>query len=508
MKDLGRACAQSQRLVGLCIPFKMSSARRSGRLKGPRTTYTTDPFESAGISDDSGSEEQQKAKTERSKPALDQDSGSDDEFLAEEANEHEEEEEEEEDEEDDEEAYSDDETPKKQTSKASRRAGRSDYSGPDEPGSSAPTTSRTRNEKPQFSSAKSRQKILESSGSSSKARVPAAESRFRGCNDVKENESKPMHYMSTFGDDTRDLLAAVYARDRWARGVDTCLPTRYTLDHQNPLNEYEFGPTWGVAPEDVERERTSGWDWYYDAVIGQNFQRAQKMGPKLSETEARRKYLPHARKGKHTVLVGPANHQKAFHLGHHESMNFGEAWADVKAQKSDRVNANVREGWLISFEQKIQCLAWAPCQEGLSQYLAVVTPIRANQKEDDPSHNEEPFSPFRETPSYPCALQLWEFLGEHAGPVTRTLDMKTKPRLRLLVCTEWGDLRRIAWCPMGRAKRDADEQNGTKFVGLLAGIWGDGKMRVLDIKLSQGEATEFGKHLNCEGVDVTLNFNE
>ena len=61
---------------------------------------------------------------------------------------------------------------------------------------------------------------------------------------------------------------------------------------------------------------------------------------------------------------------------------------------------------------------------------------------------------------------------------------------------------------MGRAKRDADEQNGTKFVGLLAGIWGDGKMRVLDIKLSQGEATEFGKHLNCEGVEVTLNFNE
>jgi transcription factor C subunit 6 len=266
------------------------------------------------------------------------------------------------------------------------------------------------------------------------------------------------------------------------------------LDIQSKANDYEYGPTWGVAPEDMEKERTSGWDWYYDKVIGEKFRKAQRIGPKLKEADARRKYLPKPKKGKHTILMGAADDQKIFHLGHHESLNFGRAWGETKAQKSDRPSAIVREGWMISFEQKIQCLAWAPNQDGLSQYLVVVTQIRPEQKEKHPSHGSEPFSPFRTAPSYPCAVQLWEFTGKQAGPVTRTLDMEHKPLLRLVLCTDWGDIRRMAWCPMAREKRKEDDTNGMKTIGLLAGIWGDGKVRILDVKLGTGKKTEFGKY--------------
>jgi transcription factor C subunit 6 len=357
-----------------------------------------------------------------------------------------------------------------------------------------PMTPRTPGGRSRLNRVQSQQKLLESSGATSRGtKAPTNETRVRGCVDPRENVSKPMHYISTFGDDDRDLLAVIFTRDRWARGVDTCLPTRHTLEIQSTANDYEYGPTWGVAPEEIEKERTSGWDWYYDKVIGAELRKAQSNGPKLKEMDARRKYLPKAKKGKHTILMGPVDDQKVFHLGHHESLNFDLAWGDTKAQKSDRASTKVREGWLISFGQKIQCLAWAPNQDGISQYLAVVTLITPEQKEKHTSHGSEPFSPFRPAPSYPCALQLWEFKGKQAGPVTRTLDMETKPLLRLVLCTDWGDIRRIAWCPMAREKREEDDQNGIKTIGLLAGIWGDGKIRVLDVKLDPGKKTEFGK---------------
>lgn len=454
----------------------MPAARRSDRLKGPRAVYTNDPFESAGITDDSDSEERQKSMTPKRKRRREEDSASDDEFVAGEVND----EEEEEDEEDDvaDEAQGPDDVDEMNINERA----------------STPRTPKTLGGRHRPNTVQSQQKLLESGGAANRStKALTAENRVRGCVDPKENVSKPMHYISTWGDDDRDLLAVVYTRDRWARGVDTCLPTRHTLDIQSKANDYEYGPTWGVAPEDMEKERTSGWDWYYDKVIGEEFRKPQRIGPKLKEADARRKYLPKAKKGKHTILMGAANDQKTFHLGHHECLNFGQAWGETKAQKSDRPSANVREGWMISFEQKIQCLAWAPNQDGLSQYLAVVTEVTPEQKEKHPSHGSEPFSPFRTAPSYPCAVQLWEFTGKQAGPITRTLDMETKPLLRLVLCTDWGDIRRIAWCPMARDKREEDNQNGMKIIGLLAGLWGDGKMRVLDIKLGPGRETEYGK---------------
>jgi transcription factor C subunit 6 len=205
----------------------MASARRSGRLKGPRAVYTNDPFESAGITDESDSEEQRKSATRKGKRRRGDDSASDDEFVAAEVNDEEEEEEEDEDAADD--------------------GNKNGAYNPDDMGEmdmdervATPMTPRTPGGRSRLNRVQSQQKLLESSGATSRStKAPTNDTRVRGCVDPRENVSKPMHYISTFGDDDRDLLAVIFTRDRWARGVDTCLPTRHTLEIQSTANDYE-----------------------------------------------------------------------------------------------------------------------------------------------------------------------------------------------------------------------------------------------------------------------------
>ncbi|KAJ5683284.1 hypothetical protein N7462_006449 [Penicillium macrosclerotiorum] len=455
----------------------MASTRRSGRVKGPRTVYIEDPFESAGISDNSGSEKPSLTAKKKGKRRQRDDSSSDEEFVA----------------------------PASEEENDDRPEGGDDSEAADEEFGTihddveAMDVDRpkvTPKRKPKRAS-RARGTKTENGGTTPlpfwQAKTAADETHSRGVVDAKEHVSKVMHYMTTFGSDDRDLLSAVYGRDRWARGVDSCFPTRFSLDESKSGPDYEYGPTHGVAPGDMEKERTSGWDWYYDKDIGGRFRKRQRVDPKLKEADARRKYLPTPRKEKYTAFIGPLDNQQPVHLGHHEVYNYGDAWPEAKVQRSDGAGSKAREGWLMNFGQKIQCVAWAPNQDSLSQYLAVVTPITNEQKKKfDSPENDHP-SAFRPLPSYPCALQIWEFQGKKAGKITDTLDMSKKPRLRLTICTDWGDIRRISWCPMPREKREEDDKDGSKNLGLIAGIWGDGKVRVLDIKLGRSEKPEFVK---------------
>lgn len=139
-------------------------------------------------------------------------------------------------------------------------------------------------------------------------------------------------------------------------------------------------------------------------------------------------------------------------------------------------------------------MAWAPNQNGLSQYLAVAAPLTKDQKDEYRSEDSEPFSAFQPSRPFPSALQIWEVRAKSSETNTRPLDMDYKPQLRQLICADWGDLRRMAWCTIPRDKRDEDEEEPRKPIGLLATIWGDGKVRVLDIKIGRGtQETEFRK---------------
>ncbi|RAH48089.1 transcription factor TFIIIC subunit TFC6 [Aspergillus brunneoviolaceus CBS 621.78] len=304
----------------------------------------------------------------------------------------------------------------------------------------------------------------------------------RGSFNPLEHVGKAVHLRVMFGTDNRDLLAMIYARERWGGGVDSTFPTREALQRVRDGADYGYGLTFGVEPDLLKLESARGWDWYYTDAVRERFRLRQRVA-KLGEAAARRKYLARSR-GDHTVLLGPVDDQKEFTLGQHQVLDFGDAWAS-KAKAGSGCH-KVREGWLLNFGSKVQCLAWAPNQLGRTQYLAVVAPILPDQKAKVPDPLKDQAAPaFRPSAPYPCALQIWAFQAQESETLARKIDLGFRPHLRLALCTDWGDLRRLAWCPMPRSPRDEDDEDERETLGLLAGIWTDGYVRVIDVKVGR-----------------------
>lgn len=456
----------------------MAPARRSTRHTGSRRKYIDDPFKVAGVSEDSDSEEAAN-KTERKgkRTARDATDSTDEEFV---------------------DAHADDSVDE------------DDHDQID-----VPEDGEEALEEPNWDKTAGKRRGM-GTGHIKKRRpdgtvaLPRDDTHSRGTWNLGEYSGKALHLKLTFGTDERDVLAMIYSRDRWCRGIDSTLPTRTSLDKVHSAHDYKYGQTFGVEPEEVRRERTQAWDWYYIPSIGGKLREQQRV-EKMKEESARRTYMP-LPKGKHTVIIGPIDDQAVFHLGQNESVNFGEAWSELNSQErkgckpshdksgqaatSAEGKRRVREGWILNIGSKVQCLAWAPNQGGLIQHLAVVAPISDEQKKAFNTEEPKEAPAFSPSQPYPSALQIWTFKARQEDRPTKTLDTDFRPRLQLALCTNWGDLRRIAWCPVARDSREEDDKDALKNTGLLAGVWGDGKVRVLDIKISRDpDATEFCKEI-------------
>lgn len=459
----------------------MPSGRRSGRFKGPRAVYIDDPFKAAGISDDEDSTKQESSRKGNKKRAPTEDSASDNEFVAgsgEEADEGIEEEDEIEDE------------PEEEVEEEFGLE--ADASDPEE----------MEVDDIESTPRKERSIPFQHDVSVKKRRadgtvVPSAEeTHTRGIIEPRDHLSKGTYYTLTFGSDDRDLMPAVHFRMRWNKGIDAVFPSRYTLEETEKKPEYLYGPTFGVHPDDVMKESTRGWDWYYDQNTGGRFQKRQRIET-IEESMAFQNYLPQPDTRKHGILLGPHNNQQLFELGYHESFDYGKAWQKPgsKAGGSGTEAKRVREGWMLNIGQKANCMSWAPNQNGLTQYLAVAAPITEDQKRQYKSEESEPISSFQPSEPFPSALQIWEFKAKPSDTPTMTLDMESKPRLRQVLCADWGDLRRMVWCNLPRTEQVEDEEEEQAPIGLLATVWGDGYVRVLDIKTSRrSQETEFREY--------------
>lgn len=461
----------------------MPSSRRSGRLSGVRKTYTVDPFAENDLDLTIFGEEDSKTPQNKGKGRVQGDNDSDEEFQAQE-------EEEEEDPDDD-------------VSEAEDPSAENDGEEVDAAVLSKAEVATSKSRRLKGSQKPVR---LDQPRSTKKRRPDGAivlngdETHSRGAWNPLEHAGKSIHLQVTFGLDERDLLAVLYTRDRWSRGIDSTFPTRVSLDEAESLRDYKYGLTFGVEPDDYEKEKTSNWDWYYDDDgPGGRFRKRQRI-EQIKEQEARPIFLPTPKQGKHTVLMGPAGNQMEFNLNQYEVFNFGDAWGELKSRnQKDASNKKKRQGWVLNIGQRIQCLAWVPNQSGCDQFLSVVAPITNEQKQTYPDPLKDyAAAAFRSSAPYPCALQIWAFKASEDGGLTKTIDMNVQPSLRLLLCTKWGDLRRMAWCPISRKPRDEDNQGGFRTLGLLAGVWGDGYVRVIDVKVNDDPTkTEFCRFCSC-----------
>lgn len=365
----------------------------------------------------------------------------------------------------------------------------------------------------------------------------SSDTHTRGVYNPTEHVGKSMHIKLSFGMDNRDLLAAAAARDQWSLGVDATFPTRESLEKPPSINEYGPGATHGVEGELFEREATKAWDWYYDDEHGSLFKKTQRIF-KIDKQIAEQKYLHKSSRPSHQIIYGPSDNLSKIHLGQYEALNFGISWkyrdethkpgrpANVVKQKGRgrgrkpaeatsyrHVNPSThseysttskdhrrknRYGWFLNLVGKIQSLEWAPNQEGRTQFLIASVPISKEQEKQYES-TEPPVASraFSVSPPFPGALQIWSFNAEERKDgLIQTIDTAENPRLRQVLCMDFGHIRKLSWCHMPRKRREREEHRGKHDLGLLACVFSDGRTRIIDVKLDmEAENTEYRRFL-------------
>ncbi|KAH8695340.1 hypothetical protein BGW36DRAFT_382506 [Talaromyces proteolyticus] len=481
------------------------STRRSSRRSGARKSYTDDPFQAIGLEESEDEEDIEqsivyKGKGKAKKRKRDESDDEFDEYAANQAELNEEE--------DEDEIEEEDEGIQNHEDVQSRESGVEDIEEDQVQLATTPKSTFNRG---------SRYRDRKMDGT---VRFQSQETHSRGVYNPSEHVSKSMHLKLTFGLDNRDLLALVSTRTRWSSGIDSTFPSRTTLDKELTSTTYGPGSTHGVYVADMEREATSAWDWYHSDNLGVRFKERQFV-ENIGEAEARQRFLCHPEKDTHKVIFGRGDELSTVYLHNCESFNFGDCWknrdethktthketakkkgpkkslkreptedaviSETPTQGKRRKN---RYGWILNLSGKIQALSWAPNQHGSTQYLAVSVPINSDQEKKytslAPPAISSAFSP---SPPYPGAIQIWSFdAEEREEKITKTLDVERKPKLRLVLCMEFGHIRKINWCPIPRKSRNEDAHN----LGLLACVFSDGRTRIFDVKIScDSEKTEY-----------------
>ena len=270
------------------------------------------------------------------------------------------------------------------------------------------------------------------------------------------------------GSDVEDVLHIVRSRDQWA--ADRTLPRRENMHTQ-------------VSHTDEKRrmEATVGWDWYYNQGGRESF--AKKQNVQNLNLEEGTAYVPKATHGSHSFLMGPYGRQKIFTLALSQSLGLEEAWDTASGSSSENLGESKcskrkRLGWMLNVGTRVRCLDWAPNHDGGTQYLAL-----AAAKASISTSATTPIEAPAFTPSCPASssVQIWAF-----DATDNSMGCTRPPKLQQVLCTEWGEISQLKWCPVPRVKRDEDAL-GKIFIGLLAGIWGDGCARILDVQLDKGQ---------------------
>ena len=301
-------------------------------------------------------------------------------------------------------------------------------------------------------------------------------SHARGVLEPTKYASKEDNMRHLFGTGTEDVLNLVRSRDMWTSSIT--LPTRVADKNGSGGMGYPFSHT----VEKREMESSVGWDWYYERGGRELFAKRQKN--RVLHADDANSYMPKPLKASHSFLMGPHGKRRIYKLATMQSMHIEEAWKHATGAKSDHAEGKgrtgSREGWIMNLGNRVRCLDWAPNHAGSTQYLALVAPKKSTATQT-PTNSAPAF-----TPSYPlpAAIQIWAFATstdtDHAGHI----DQSRPPELVLTVCTDWGAVKHLKWCPVPRHLRD-DEVRGKVSIGLLAGIWGDGTLRILDVQIDK-----------------------
>ncbi|KAK7902384.1 hypothetical protein LTR67_002029 [Exophiala xenobiotica] len=269
--------------------------------------------------------------------------------------------------------------------------------------------------------------------------------RSRGLAPIHNRAAKSLIYSYTFGPEVEDLQDVLRARDTWLKGRDATLPSRLTLSvalNQSDSSGQHGSQTakGGSSKHSTFKSVSESW---IDSVLD------YQILTQLEDEELYEKYFSRHRPS-HSVVLGPFDRQQQYPLDHCSPFDFGWAWPKSEGSADDQASLSserYHEGWLINVGERVNCLAWAPQHEGV-QYLAVATKCTSAQRHL--ATGKENLRPaFHPSPLFPSAIQIWAFPTKATDiPGIRTFAMDLKPKLVMMVCTEWGNIRGMEWCPL------------------------------------------------------------
>jgi transcription factor C subunit 6 len=316
--------------------------------------------------------------------------------------------------------------------------------------------------------------------SASAKAATASTLRTRGVADFTKIGGQEVRLKDLFGPKNEDLKPVLLTRDHWAK--QETLPVKKPSSLRRSFFE---------SPETREKEIEVTREWYANAGR-EAFTSGQRCRNLTGEEAAA--YLANAGEDSLNVLCGPVDHPQVYTLTKLSYLNVAEPFREKKN----------RRGWLFNLGSRIQDAQWASNEDGSTQYLAVAVEQR-DPSRPQPKLMDNPKAPaFSATAPFPASIQIWAFDANENGE----LDASKQPRLQLVICTDWGAPKQFRWCPVGTndSAHNAREQ-GKVYIGLLAGIWSDGQVRILDISCPSSESHSSGTqylHISHAAFDVAI----
>ncbi|KAF1978361.1 hypothetical protein BU23DRAFT_563974 [Bimuria novae-zelandiae CBS 107.79] len=266
-----------------------------------------------------------------------------------------------------------------------------------------------------------------------------------------------------FGPANEDLRPVFETKKRWLS--QETLPSRA----QKHLAPSPYVPE-GAREKDTKALR----EWYTGsgrAAFARGQRTEEKSGDEAKE------YLVNDGPEELNLLMGSLDNQHIYTLEKGQYMSAAAPFG-LKSK---------RKGWIFHLGSRIQDAQWAPNEQGSTQYLAVTV------EQKDPAwkkykHLANPKAPaFTKTNPYPASIQIWAFGSTPDG----SLDPKKEPRLVNVICADWGAPKAIKWWPIASKDSVDNDKDGVLNLGLLASIWSDGNVRVLDISFKQHSETQY-----------------
>ncbi|KIW54337.1 hypothetical protein PV05_06701 [Exophiala xenobiotica] len=331
--------------------------------------------------------------------------------------------------------------------------------------------------------------------------VVNATTRSRGLAPIRDRGAKHSIYSYTFGPDVEDLQDVLRARDTWLKGRDATLPSRLTLSVA--LNQSDTSGQHGSQTATAGRSKhcaSNVSDSWIDSVL------SHQILTQPQDLELYEKYfLRH--KPSHSVVLGPFDRQQQYTLDYCSPLDFGWAWPKSGGSADDQASYSgerYHQGWLINVGERVNCLTWAPQHEGV-QYLAVAT--RCTSAQRHLAAGKEDLRPaFHPSPLFPSAIQIWAFSTKETDiPGVRTFAMNLKPKLVMVVCTEWGNIRAVKWCPLDHPPtQNSTSDSKSTPLGLLGILSADGCAHILGIPCPPNQSSSSPTAFKAERAGLCM----